>query len=165
MTGTESASIFTETLLQVIRQQRHNGTRVIIATQEPTISPRLLDLSSMTIVHRFTSIKWLEALKSHFAGVSSIDNQSGRNAMTIFKLISNLREGEALLFCPSAMLDTENERGSDGIVREKVQKLGLRYVKMKVRQRLSADGGRSVLARSELQPSQGARQQKLGGFD
>lgn len=156
MTGTDSASIFTETLLQVIRQQRHNATRVIIATQEPTISPRLLDLSSMTIVHRFTSIKWLEALKSHFAGVSSTENPSSRNAMAIFKLISSLNEGEPLLFCPSAMLDTENVKGSDGKIREKVQKLGLRFVKMKVRQRLSADGGKSVLARNEIQQEERA---------
>lgn len=63
MTATDSSSQFTESLLSVIRQQRHLATRVIIATQEPTISPALLDLSSMTIVHRFTSPSWLAALR------------------------------------------------------------------------------------------------------
>src|SRR5204863_353082 len=57
-------------LLQVIRLQRHLGTRVIISTQEPSISPKLLDLCSVTIVHRFTSPDWLKTLRRHLAGAS-----------------------------------------------------------------------------------------------
>ncbi|KAK3331156.1 hypothetical protein B0H66DRAFT_598651 [Apodospora peruviana] len=45
----------TENLLSTIRLQRHLGARVLIATQEPTISHKLLDLCSVTVVHRFTS--------------------------------------------------------------------------------------------------------------
>ena len=36
-----------------------------LATQEPTISPRLLDLCSFTLVYRFTSPDWLKVLKTH----------------------------------------------------------------------------------------------------
>jgi hypothetical protein len=59
------------TLLSTIRLQRHLGARVIISTQEPTISPALLDLSSVTTVHRFTSSEWLRILKRHLAGAAS----------------------------------------------------------------------------------------------
>ena len=38
LTNTDSASAFQESLLSVIRLQRHLATRVIIATQEPTVS-------------------------------------------------------------------------------------------------------------------------------
>ncbi|KAH8772402.1 hypothetical protein BGZ57DRAFT_984554 [Hyaloscypha finlandica] len=46
---------FTNTLLATVRLQRHLGAQIIVSTQEPTISPALLDLCSVTIVHRFTS--------------------------------------------------------------------------------------------------------------
>ncbi|KAH7111372.1 hypothetical protein EDB81DRAFT_671448 [Dactylonectria macrodidyma] len=44
MTESDESQVFTESLLSAIRLQRHNGTRIIISTQEPTISPGLLDL-------------------------------------------------------------------------------------------------------------------------
>ncbi|MCJ1425207.1 hypothetical protein MMC29_003095 [Sticta canariensis] len=141
-----SASTFTETLLSVIRQQRHLATRVIIATQEPTISPKLLDLSSMTIVHRFTSPSWLQTLKSHLAGISSIEETSGRDIKQIFELIVNLEAGQALLFSPSTILDVKDEPTAKDTLVTRVQKLGSRYVKMRVRERLTTDGGKSILA-------------------
>ena len=39
--------------------------------EEPTISPSLLDLSSVTIVHRFTSPEWLRSLKEYLAAAAS----------------------------------------------------------------------------------------------
>jgi hypothetical protein len=55
MNDSGEASALTEQLLATIRLQRHLGARVVISTQEPTVSPRLLDLCSVTVVHRFTS--------------------------------------------------------------------------------------------------------------
>ena len=55
MNSSAEASVFTDTLLSVVRLQRHMGVRVIVSTQEPTISTDLLNLCSVTIVHRFTS--------------------------------------------------------------------------------------------------------------
>lgn len=144
MTGTESATVFTENLLQVIRQQRHLATRVIIATQEPTISPKLLDLSTMTIVHRFTSPHWFASLRSHLAGISGFDDDAQRDCKEIFKAIVNLRTGESLVFCGTAMLDvtasTTDERYPVA------HSLGLGYFKMWTRKRLTVDGGRSIMA-------------------
>ncbi|KAG7008725.1 hypothetical protein G7Y79_00004g013090 [Physcia stellaris] len=140
-----SSSSFTESLLSVIRQQRHLATRVIIATQEPTISPKLLDLSSMTIVHRFTSPSWLQALRSHLAGVSKFEGNDGRDIKEIFDKIVNLEAGEALLFSPSMMLNvTEGGLGDAKVLR--TEKLGMGYLKMRVRNRLTADGGKSIMA-------------------
>lgn len=144
MTGTDSSTAFTESLLSVIRQQRHLGTRVIIATQEPTISPKLLDLTSMTIVHKFTSPAWLTELKSHLAAVSCESQASKRGEQDLFDKIVALDAGQALVFSPSAMVGVEE--GQTGKGSSRMQKLGTRYIKVGVRQRITADGGRSILA-------------------
>ena len=143
MTATSSSSRFTESLLSVVRQQRHLATRVIIATQEPTISPALLDLSSMTIVHRFTSPSWLAVLKSHLAGLSIEGETSKRDIADVFKQIVKLEAGQALLFSPSGMTGVDPKADHK---RLKMQKLGVGYLKIGVRNRLTKDGGRSILA-------------------
>nr|ANM86687.1 hypothetical protein [Cladonia uncialis subsp. uncialis]AUW30873.1 hypothetical protein [Cladonia uncialis subsp. uncialis] len=145
MTATSSSSHFTESLLSVVRQQRHLATRVIIATQEPTISPALLDLSSMTIVHRFTSPSWLTVLKSHLAGLSIEGETSKRDIADVFKQIVKLEAGQALLFSPSGMTGVDPKSEPN---RLKMQKLGVGYLKIGVRARLTKDGGRSILATS-----------------
>ncbi|KAM0136336.1 hypothetical protein ACHAP3_004565 [Botrytis cinerea] len=173
----------TGNLLSTIRLQRHLGTRIFISTQEPTISPALIDLCSMTIVHRFSSPEWLKCLRSHVAalhnsGSNSQDDESmGRD---VFKEIVTLRVGEALLFATEAMIykdcdkitlplndesvdtmtSTINGDSSNNVSKKKgkaiakdgdndgqvLRKLGTDYVKMKVRARLTNDGGKSVLA-------------------
>ncbi|KAI1342084.1 hypothetical protein F5Y15DRAFT_430534 [Xylariaceae sp. FL0016] len=70
MGETAECETLTNTLLSTIRLQRHLGARVFISTQEPTISPKLLDLCSTTIVHRFTSPDWQRMLSNHLAGIS-----------------------------------------------------------------------------------------------
>lgn len=144
MTGTDSSSAFTESLLSVIRQQRHLATRVIIATQEPTISPSLLDLCSMTIVHHFNSPAWHEALKSHLAAVSSDGEGSKGGVQENFRRIVKLNTGEALIFSPSAMLWVEDHQ--DGDKSPRMVKMGMQYIKVLVRDRLTTDGGKSILA-------------------
>ncbi|TIA09046.1 hypothetical protein D6C81_08861 [Aureobasidium pullulans] len=142
MKNTPAAETFTENLLTVIREQRHNACRVVIATQEPTISPKLLDLCSITMVHRFTSPDWLTTLRGHLAGASDLvtssdDSSKKISAAKLFEKIINLDVGESLLFAPSAVLDMD---GSE------VKKLGTGFVKFKTRVRLGEDGGQSVLA-------------------
>jgi hypothetical protein len=147
MNNSADALTFTETLLSTIRLQRHLGTRVIVSTQEPTISPKLLDLCSITIVHRFTSPEWLCTLKQHLAAASdlaNIDDETNGEPLgkSIFPKIVGLNVGEALLFCPSAIVGVET--GEQDI--PKVKRLGLKYLKVKVRSRLTTDGGKSVIA-------------------
>lgn len=182
MNSSGEASALTEQLLSTIRLQRHLGARVIISTQEPTVSPKLLDLCSVTIVHRFTSPEWLRTLQKHLAGVSTSsrmmaqatgnedggawdfedngeENGDGVNgltkalktltvqaqgnsekdaAMSLFGQIVQLRVGEALLFAPNALLDVragaQPEKLSNGVL------------KVRIRARVTEDGGRSVMA-------------------
>lgn len=209
------------------------ATRVVIATQEPTLSPSILDLCNVTIVHRFISPAWFKALEGHLAGAclgaAEGEGSSKSGSDNLFRKIVKLRTGEAFVFCPSAILDvftrktqksqsgesaydeaaaseslyespdgsasdgsgelvTEEDQGneSDGLeegeivegeeaesggtsgegssesvesvekmqvkksethIRPvRVQELGARYIRLKVRNRVTADGGRSILA-------------------
>ncbi|PLN83963.1 hypothetical protein BDW42DRAFT_191949 [Aspergillus taichungensis] len=156
MNGSIEARLFTETLLSTVRLQRHLAARIIISTQEPTISKSLLDLCSTTIVHRFTSPEWLQALKSHLAAASTKhlagassettpspigENTQQEDVALIFDKIVSLRVGEALLFSPSAVISSMDDEG-----RLRFGRLGSRYLAMKVRARLTLDGGMSVLS-------------------
>ncbi|KAI1942110.1 hypothetical protein LOY94_006745 [Ophidiomyces ophidiicola] len=155
----DEALVLTETLLSIIRQQRHLGTRVIIATQEPAISPKLLDLCDVSIVHRFTSPAWYKVLETHLAGAVvgvSREEQSKFDVNNLFAKIVMLETGEALVFsangvfdvCKSRTEDQTCENDGDGTRAGYVLvKLGPRYIRLRMRARLSADGGRSILAK------------------
>ncbi|GAB1198431.1 hypothetical protein APSETT444_007750 [Aspergillus pseudonomiae] len=152
------AEIFTETLLSAVRLQRHLGTRVFISTQEPTVSTALLNLCSVTIVHRFTSPEWLRTLQKHLAAAAtnlfspksgfgnhgSEMEESGaeKESTSAFDIIVRLRVGEALLFAPSAIVKVGTLE--DG--RVEFHRLGSDILPIKIRERLTSDGGKSVLS-------------------
>ncbi|CAG8983569.1 hypothetical protein HYALB_00009889 [Hymenoscyphus albidus] len=153
MNASAEASALTETLLSTIRLQRHLGARIIISTQEPTISPKLLGLSSVTIVHRFTSPEWLRTLEAHLAGAASYAVEDGEESgeakrskkslsKQIFTDIVKLRVGEALLFSPTAVTGLEANVKGD----RELKRLGAAYLKIRVRARLTTDGGKSIMA-------------------
>ncbi len=183
MTNSAECAALTESLLSVIRLQRHLGTRVVISTQEPTISPRLLDLCSVTIVHRFTSPNWLNTLMKHLAGASScMDglNESGqvkhvepeqdggqeqdkstysgirplslttaKVAPGLFREIVSLKTGEALMFAPNAVIGIHQTIAGDGTARKVKtvpELLGPGVLKIRMRQRITEDGGASIMA-------------------
>ena len=141
--GTSSeAAALTETLTSTIRLQRHLGARIVISTQEPTISSALLDLCSVTIVHRFTSPNWLSCLRKHTAaarslteGRQSVGPADGEEAKMLQQIVS-LGVGEALLFAPSAIIGGEDLKS----------RLKDKYVKIRVRRRITQDGGKSIMA-------------------
>lgn len=137
MTDTPAAKELTGTFLNVIRQQRHLGVRVIISTQEPTISPSLIDLCSVVIIHRFTSPEWYQVMGKHII-MATKGGQSGSSHDYDDGLsrISCLRTGEALVFAPSAYLLDENLSPID--VRRKT-------FKMMMRKRVTWDGGRTIV--------------------
>jgi hypothetical protein len=115
---------------------------VFISTQEPTISPRLLDLCSITIVHRFTSPDWLRCLRSHLASLRDGNNESCERVNDVFDKIVQLRTGEALMFAPSAVMGVRDLEGG----KSELRKLGVEYLRVQIRARLTVDGGKSVLA-------------------
>ena len=144
MNSTGEAANLTSTLLSSIRLQRHLGTRVFISTQEPTISTSLLDLCSFTIVHRFSSPDWLRCLRSHLAALSHEESNPTQSARIIFSEIVKLRVGEALLFSPSAILGVGDDVPAG--VEKELKRLGTGYLKIRVRARLTEDGGKSIMA-------------------
>jgi hypothetical protein len=137
MDGSEESQIFEEDLLKVVREQRHAGTRLIISTQEPTISPRFLDLCSFTIVHRFTSPEWFRALRTHLGGASAEAGVGEEDVKELFKQIGRLDVGQSVVFSPTALL--HHNGGA-------VQTLEFGWKLMRTRTRISKDAGRSQLA-------------------
>ncbi|KAF8847659.1 hypothetical protein BDZ45DRAFT_607118 [Acephala macrosclerotiorum] len=135
MTDTPASNALTESLVGVIRQQRHYGARVIVSTQEPSISPKLIDLCSITVMHRFSSPEWLDVLQRHIP-VSDKEGDRG-NKVVLLREIMRLKTGEALVFAPSAILGASDEAvgrriGADALL------------KMRMRKRVTWDGGRSI---------------------
>ncbi|KAK6224216.1 hypothetical protein QIS74_03399 [Colletotrichum tabaci] len=159
MKESSESQALTAALLETIRLQRHLGVRVIISTQEPTVSTKLLDLCSMTVVHRFTSPDWLRTLRSHLAGVSSMSvTASGREetedvgsvtvegkdpVLELFAMIVGLHTGEALVFAPSAVIGLGEGRMGRPVA---VQRLAHRSLRVQVRSRLTKDGGQTIMA-------------------
>jgi hypothetical protein len=147
--GSGSAKAFTEKLLRTVREQRHQAVRVVIATQEPSINTQLLDLCSITMVHRCTSPAWFKVLKEHVAALY-LNLPKARNTgdglpelahddKALFQEIVRLKLGESLLFCPTAVVAVAGEG-------EGIRRMEGDYVKFKTRQRVTADGGKSRLA-------------------
>ncbi|ETI28331.1 hypothetical protein G647_00780 [Cladophialophora carrionii CBS 160.54] len=140
LTQSGEAEKLTEQLTSIVRQQRHLGTRIIIATQEPTLAPSLLDLCNVSIVHRFNSPAWFEVLRRHLAGAHLCHDHRDP---ALFEMIIGLKTGQALVFCPSAMLDASAEEG--------VRRLNDAFIRIQIRNRVTADGGRSILASDDIQ--------------
>ncbi|KAL7415760.1 hypothetical protein BDY24DRAFT_382124 [Mrakia frigida] len=162
--GSSGSSRLTESLLSVVRQQRHLGLRVILATQEPTVvAPALLALTSIIVLHRFSSLAWWKHLTHHLG--SELDNDA-------FDKVVTLKTGTSLIICPSALGKLQDvavaSKGKGGIImpepdeqkaqfvfgaaavgqkeKGKVGQLGRGWMLVKGRKRLTVDGGKSVLA-------------------
>lgn len=130
MLNTPGSRILTDYLARVIRLQRHQGARVVISTQEPTVSTDLIALCSITVIHRFTSPTWYAALRKHINAVE--DDQ------TIMQRIEDLETGEALVYSPNAVLGRHN----DGSL---IKATG-RLMRVNIRDRVTLDGGASIMA-------------------
>ena len=132
MTPYAAANPFTNKLLQVVRQQSCFATHIVISTQDPTISPQLLDLCSITIVHRFTSPIWFRTLREHLASFQSLsesDQPASERTTTcsvtnMLAEIVDLEPGEALLFSPSAVIGYKESK--------RPEKLGMDWLKVQI---------------------------------
>ena len=135
-------------IVETVRLMRHEGIRVIVSTQSPnTMPPELLELSTITVLHRFHSQGWWKYLSSKIP--LPLDG---------FKKVRSLNPGEAVVFAQGAKLnlgeqsvdcvpecweewnDNEHKEGtsSEDINNEDV------FV-MSVRERITRDRGRSRL--------------------
>ncbi|KAI6134861.1 hypothetical protein EV401DRAFT_863313 [Pisolithus croceorrhizus] len=137
----KTASGLTKSLLTLTREQRHLAMRVIISTQEPTvIPPVLLDLCTISILHRFSSPSWWEHLSKHVSADISADDA--------FDRVVKLETGEAIVLAPSGFgvfPDAPLGALKTSQTIPKLNQFGRRYILMKTRRRITRDGGSSIL--------------------
>jgi hypothetical protein len=91
-----------EGLIEVVREMRHKGTSILVASQDPPSVPTaLIELSSQVILHKFNSPAWLRHIQKA---------NSALNNLTPEKL-SSLGAGEAYLWS-SKSTDTSFSNGA-----------------------------------------------------
>jgi len=60
-------------IVDVIRQMRHQGVSVLIASQDPPSLPNaIIELSSLVILHRFNSPKWLKHVQRSITALANL---------------------------------------------------------------------------------------------
>lgn len=80
-------------LIEVVREMRHKGTSIMVASQDPPSVPvSLIELSSQVILHKFNSPGWLKHLQKANAALGSLTPEK----------MSNLRPGEAFIWSSKA---------------------------------------------------------------
>ncbi|KAI8933441.1 hypothetical protein NX059_010055 [Plenodomus lindquistii] len=131
MLDSPGSTLLNDRLKTAVRLQRHEAVRVIVSTQEPTISTDLIALCSVTVIHRFTSPTWYAALRRHISAMGDDDR-------TIMRRIEGLETGEALVYCPNAVLGKDD---TDALI-----KATGRLMNVRIRKRITADGGESIMA-------------------
>ncbi|KAI0080647.1 hypothetical protein K474DRAFT_1682401 [Panus rudis PR-1116 ss-1] len=139
LSASKGDSGLTKALLSLIRQQRHLAMRVILSTQEPTVVPPvLLDLCTVAILHRFASPAWWDHISQHV---------SARLSDSAFNHVVTLQTGEAIVLAPSGLGMVRGQtEAKDGLLPPRaLSQLGRRYILMKTRKRVTADGGASIL--------------------
>ena len=80
-------------LIEVVREMRHKGTSIMVASQDPPSVPvSLIELSSQMILHKFNSPAWLKHLQKANAALGSLTPEK----------MANLRPGEAFVWASKA---------------------------------------------------------------
>ena len=111
-----------------------------------------MNLCSTTIVRRFTSPEWLRVLRKHLAAAADdpsktkeeSDDSEGKGAVSLFNRIVQLDVGEALLFSPTAVVDSQVCKEGDGGIC--FRHLGDDFLNVRIRKRVTEGGGQSVLS-------------------
>lgn len=76
-------------LIEVVREMRHKGTNIMIASQEPRSVPvSIIELSTEIILHRFNSPEWLKHIQKANTALSSLTAEK----------MANLHPGEAYIW-------------------------------------------------------------------
>lgn len=66
----------TSHIVDVIRQMRHQGVSVLIASQDPPSLPNaIIELSSIVVLHRFNSPQWLRHIQKSITALSDLTPQ------------------------------------------------------------------------------------------
>lgn len=80
-------------LVEVVREMRHKGTSVMVASQDPPSVPvALIELSTQVILHKFNSPAWLKHIQKANAALGTLTAEK----------LANLRPGEAFVWSGKA---------------------------------------------------------------
>lgn len=80
-------------LVEVVREMRHKGTSIMVASQDPPSVPvSLIELSSQIILHKFNSPAWLKHIQKANAALRGLTPEK----------MAHLRPGEAYLWSSRA---------------------------------------------------------------
>lgn len=103
-------------LVEVVREMRHKGTSIMVASQDPPSVPvSLIELSSQIIMHKFNSPAWLKHIQKANASLTDLTSEK----------MSRLGTGEAYVWSSKASDEAFN-RGA---------------IKVKCRPRITQHGG------------------------
>jgi DNA phosphorothioation-dependent restriction protein DptH len=108
-------------LIEVVREMRHKGTSIMVASQDPPSVPiSLIELSSQIVLHRFNSPFWLKHIQKANAALNNLTAEK----------MSNLGPGEAYIWSGKAT-DSSFSKGA---------------IKVKCRPRVTQHGGSTKTA-------------------
>jgi len=80
-------------LIEVVREMRHKGTSIMVASQDPPSVPvPLIELSSQIILHKFNSPSWLKHIQKANAALAGLTPEK----------MSHLKPGEAYVWSSKA---------------------------------------------------------------
>mgnify|MGYP002624201990 FL=1 len=111
-------------LVEVVREMRHKGTSIMVASQDPPSVPvSLIELSSQVFLHKFNSPAWLKHIQKANAALGGLTPEK----------MAHLRPGEAYVWSSKAT----DESFTEGAV------------KVKLRPRVTQHGGATKTAVEE----------------
>jgi hypothetical protein len=103
-------------IVDVIRQMRHQGVSVLIASQDPPSLPNaIIELSSLLVLHRFNSPQWLKHIQKSVTALSDLTPAQ----------LSSLRAGDAFVWSTKSTERTFTQKA----------------IKMRLRPRATEHGG------------------------
>lgn len=108
-------------IVDVVRQMRHQGVSVLIASQDPPSLPNaIIELSTLVVLHRFNSPKWLKHVQQSVTALGELQPEQ----------LASLRSGEAYVWAAKATDVNFTRHG----------------VKMRFRPRVTQHGGETKTA-------------------
>ena len=108
-------------ITRVIREMRHDGVSIMIASQDPTSLPNeIIELSSIVILHKFSSPNWVKHVQKSITSLSSLTPT----------MMNSLKSGEAYLWAGKST--DEN--------------ITVHPIKIEIRPRVTKHGGDTISA-------------------
>ena len=133
------AEKLTDQLVSVMSKQQQLGIHTIVATQEPTLDLRLLNLFDVKIVHRFNSPAGIRLLQDNLTGPAVSPEQD------LFRDAVCLQTDQALIFCPTARIHLK-----ESTTGQHVAQLKTGFIRVKIRPSFTAVSDDEYKASSEI---------------